>query len=81
MPTNLIILIAALIVALLVFRALLSLLKTVISTAVALIVIVIILMVFGFTPQDLLQEVINLPQTLKHIVTDARKLLGVMLEV
>jgi len=76
MPTNLIVLIAALIVALLVFRALLSLLKTFISTAVALVVVVVILMVFGFTPQDLLQEVINLPQTLKQLVTEVRKLLG-----
>lgn len=55
MPTNLILLIAALIVALLVFRALFIFLKTVISTAVALIVIVVILMAFGFTPQDLMQ--------------------------
>ncbi|MBD2609302.1 hypothetical protein H6G81_33575 [Scytonema hofmannii FACHB-248] len=76
MPTNLIVLIAALIVALLVFRALLSLLKTFISTAVALVVIVVILMVFGFTPQDLLQEVINLPQTLTSLVTEVRKSLG-----
>jgi predicted tellurium resistance membrane protein TerC len=76
MPTNLIVLIAALIVALLVFRALLSLLKTFISTAVALVVIVVILMVFGFTPQDLIQEIINLPQTLNQLVTEVRKLLG-----
>jgi|GEM_PF-1158020 uncharacterized protein YacL len=81
MPTNLIILIAALIVALLVFRALLSLLKTVISTAIALVVIVIILMVFGFTPQDLIQEIINLPQTLQQLVTEARKLLGNLVEI
>jgi Mn2+/Fe2+ NRAMP family transporter len=76
MPTNLIILIAALIVALLVFRALLSLLKTFISTAVALIVIVIILMFFGFTPQDLIQEIINLPQTLASASDRGKKVIG-----
>ncbi|MBW4632247.1 MAG: hypothetical protein KME30_10190 [Iphinoe sp. HA4291-MV1] len=76
MPTNLIIFIAALIVAWLVFRALLSLLKTAISTAIAIFVIVVILTVFGFSPQDLMREVTNLPQILKQFITEVRKILG-----
>ncbi|MBD2774183.1 hypothetical protein [Iningainema tapete] len=68
MPTNLILLIAALIVAWIIFRALLSLLKTAISTAVAIAVIVVILMFFGFQPQDLVQEINNLPQTLQQLL-------------
>ncbi|WP_017318535.1 hypothetical protein [Mastigocladopsis repens] len=76
MPTNLIILIAAVIVAWVVFRALLSLLKTAISTAIAIFVIVVILMVFGFSPQDLMQEVEKLPQILKQFITEVRKILG-----
>ncbi len=72
MPTNFLILIAAIVVALIVFRALLSLLKTAISTAVAIFVIVVILTIFGFSPQDLLHEVTNLPQTLKHLVTSGK---------
>jgi uncharacterized protein YacL len=76
MPTNLIIFIAALIVAWLVFRALLSLLQTAISTAIAIFVIVVILMVFGFSPQDLMREIANLPQILRQFVTEGRKILG-----
>lgn len=76
MPTNLVIFIAALIVAWLVFRALLSLLKTGISTAIAIFVIVLILMVFGFSPQDLMQEVTRLPQIFKQLITEVRKTLG-----
>ncbi|ARV62656.1 hypothetical protein BZZ01_32060 [Nostocales cyanobacterium HT-58-2] len=68
MPTNLIILIAAVIVAWLVFRALLSLLKNVISTAIAILIIVVILMAFGFSPQDLIQEISHLPQTLNQLI-------------
>jgi uncharacterized protein YacL len=76
MPTNLIIFIAALIVAWLVFRALLSLLQSAISTAIAIFVIVVILMLFGFSPQDLMQEVANLPQILTQFITEVRKTLG-----
>ncbi|MDF5717561.1 MAG: hypothetical protein PUP93_27760 [Rhizonema sp. NSF051] len=72
MPTNFIILIAAIVVALIVFRALLSLLKTAISSAVAIFVIVVILTVFGFKPQDLINEVTHLPQILKHLVTGGK---------
>ncbi|WP_138502094.1 hypothetical protein [Nostoc sp. PA-18-2419] len=67
MPVNLIILIAAVIVAVLIFRALLSLLKTFVTTAIAIVVIVLILRIFGFSPQDLMHEIVNLPQIFKHL--------------
>ncbi|NJM71647.1 MAG: hypothetical protein HC862_16365 [Scytonema sp. RU_4_4] len=73
---NLVILIAALIVAFLVFRALFSLLKTAISTAIAIFIIVVILMYFGFSPQDLMREVTNLPQILNQFITEVKKILG-----
>jgi uncharacterized protein YacL len=76
MPTNIIVLIAALIVALFVFRALLNVAKTAISTAIAIFVIVVILSVFGFTPQDLMQEIKNLPQIIDNSITEIRKLFG-----
>ncbi len=70
MPTNLIIFIAALIVAWLVFRALLSFLKTAISTAIAIFAIIVILTVFGFSPEDLIQEIMNLPETISRWITE-----------
>ena len=73
---NLIILVAALLVAWLVFRALFKFLKTVISTAIAVLIIVVILMVFGVTPEDLVRELSNLPQTITYIVTQFRNLTG-----
>lgn len=69
MPVNLIILVAAVIVAFLIFRALLDLLKTFLSTAIAIIVIVIILKVLGFSPQDLMHEIVNLPQIINHLLS------------
>lgn len=76
MPTNIILLIAALIVALIVFRALLNVTKTFISTAITVFVVIVILSVFGFTPQDLMQEVKNLPQIIERSITELRKLFG-----
>ncbi|MBR8833180.1 MAG: hypothetical protein DSM106950_03825 [Stigonema ocellatum SAG 48.90 = DSM 106950] len=72
MPTNLIILIAALIVAWIVFGALVNLLKTFISTAIALFLIIVILRFFGFSPQDLMQEIANLLQTLRLFITGGK---------
>lgn len=69
MPVNLIILVAAVIVALLIFRALLDLLKTFLSTAIAIVVIVIILKVLGFSPQDLMHEIANLPLIINHLLS------------
>jgi uncharacterized protein YacL len=76
MPTNLIVLIAALIVAFIVFKALLNVAKTAISTLLSLFIIVVILSVFGFTPQDLMQEIMNLPEIIERSITEIRKLFG-----
>ncbi|GAB1543165.1 hypothetical protein NUACC21_58390 [Scytonema sp. NUACC21] len=66
--SSLVILIAALIVALIVFRALFSLFKTVVSSAIAIFVIIVILTFFGFSPEDLLQEITKLPETLQELL-------------
>ena len=76
MPTEIIVLIAALIVAWIVFRALLGVLKTAISTAIAVFVIVVILNFFGITPEDLIREITNLPQTLMRLFPDAQTQTG-----
>jgi uncharacterized protein YacL len=76
MPTNIILLIAALIVALFIFRALLNVTKTFISTAITIFLVVVILSAFGFTPQDLMQEINNLPQIIERSITEIRKLFG-----
>ncbi|MEH2454247.1 hypothetical protein [Nostoc sp.] len=67
MPVNLIILVAAVIVAFLIFKALLNLLKTFLSTAITIFIIVVILNILGFTLQDLMHEIVNLPQIIKHL--------------
>ena len=72
MPTNLIILIAALIVAWIVFGAIVNLLKTFVSTAIAIVVIIVFLRFFGFSPQDLMQEITNLAQSLRVFVTGGK---------
>jgi len=70
MPIELITVIAALIVSWLVFTALIKLLKTTISTAVAIALIVLVLqLVFGINSNQLWQQVLQLPQTLWHLVT------------
>ena len=77
MPTNLILLTAALISAWLIFRALINVLKSFLSTAVAVFVIIIILNYFGFTPEDLIQEITDLPETLGSFITAIRTQLGI----
>jgi uncharacterized membrane protein (UPF0182 family) len=70
MPVELIILIAALIVSWLVFTALIKLVKTTVSTAIAIAAIVLVLqLVFGINPQDLWQQITQLPQIVWHLVT------------
>lgn len=69
MPVNLIILVAAVIVAFLIFKALLNLLKTFLGTALAIFIIVVILNILRFTPQDLMHEIVNLPQIIKHLIS------------
>ena len=72
MPTNLILLTAALISAWFIFRALINVFKTFLSTAVAVFVVIIILNAFGFTSEDLIQEITNLPQILGDFITQIR---------
>lgn len=70
MPTDLLILIAALIVSWLVFSALIKVLKTTVSTAIAIAAIVLVLqLVFGIDPQDLWQQITQLPETLRQLIT------------
>jgi type IV secretory pathway TrbL component len=64
MSLNLILIIAALIVSWLVFTALLNVLKTTLKTAISIAAIVLALqLVFGIGPQQLWQQIIELPQT------------------
>lgn len=72
MPTNLILLTAALISAWFIFRALINVFKTFLSTAVAVFVIIILLNAFGFTPEDLIKEITNLPETLGNFIEQIR---------
>ena len=70
MPTDLLILLAALIVSWLVFTALIKIVKTTVSTAITIAAIVLGLqLVFGINPQDLWQQITQLPEILWHVVT------------
>jgi predicted PurR-regulated permease PerM len=65
MPVDLIIFIAAIIVSWLIFTLLVKVVKASISTAILVAAIVLILQLFfGIGPQDLWQQVTQLPQTL-----------------
>ncbi|MEO0970892.1 MAG: hypothetical protein AAFX80_21870 [Cyanobacteria bacterium J06639_18] len=77
MPTNLILLTAALISAWFIFRALINVFKTFLSTAVAVFVIIILLNAFGFTPEDLIKEIANLPETLGNFIEQIRTQLSI----
>jgi hypothetical protein len=69
MPVETIVLLAALIVSWLVFTALLRVAKTTFSTAIAIAAIVFVLhLLFGIGPQQLWQQIIQLPQTLWHLI-------------
>ncbi|MBD1904776.1 hypothetical protein NDI37_19465 [Funiculus sociatus GB2-A5] len=70
MPVDLIIFIAAIIVSWLIFTLLVKVVKASISTAILVAAIVLILQLFfGIGPQDLWQQVTQLPQTLWQLVT------------
>jgi energy-coupling factor transporter transmembrane protein EcfT len=69
MPNNIIILIAAVIVAGIIFRAVLKSLKTFMSSAIAIFIILVILNMFGFSPQDLIEEITNLPAIITEFLT------------
>jgi len=77
MSTELIALIAALIVGLIVFQALIKVLKTTISTAIVVFLIVVVLGFFGVGSEDVIQELMNLPQTIMRFFTDAQSQIGV----
>lgn len=65
MPTQLILLIAAIIVTWLVFTWLVKVIKASITTAITIAIIVLVLQfVFGINSQELWQEITHLPQTL-----------------
>lgn len=70
MPVDLIIFIAAIIVSWLIFTLLVKVVKASISTAILVAAIVLILQLFfGIGPQDLWQQVTQIPQTLWQLVT------------
>ncbi|AFY55791.1 hypothetical protein Riv7116_3329 [Rivularia sp. PCC 7116] len=77
MPTELIVLIAALIVAWLVFQALIKVLKTTLSTAVAVFIVVVFLGIFGIGSEDLIQEITKLPETLMRLFTNTQSQIGI----
>ena len=68
MPIHLILLIAALLVSFLLFRWLLTIIKsTVINLAIIALIIVLLQSAFGISPQELWNEIINLPQTFQDV--------------
>jgi len=69
-PIDLIVLIAALVVAWLVFTALIRVVKTTLSTALTVAAIVLILQIgFGVQPQQLWQQIMQLPQMIRELLT------------
>ena len=71
MPTELIILIASILVAWLVFTWMVKVIKASVKTAIAIAIVVLILqLLFGIDPQQLGQQIIDLPQTLWEIFTN-----------
>ena len=70
MPTDLLLLIAALVVSWLIFTALIKVVKTTVTTAIVIAGIILTLqLVFGINPQDLWQQITQLPQTLWQLGT------------
>lgn len=71
MSLSLIISIAAIIVSGLVFTWLFKVVKATLSTAISIAIILLILqLAFGISPQELLQQIIQIPQTVWQFVTD-----------
>ncbi len=67
MPIQIILVIAALLVSWLVFSGLIKIIKTSVGTAFKIAIIVLILqLAFGIAPQELWQEIVNLPQTIQQ---------------
>jgi hypothetical protein len=69
MTVQLIVLLGALIVAYLVFNWAIKVVKVSIGTGIAIAAIILILQLsFGIGPEQLWQQMINLPQTLLHLI-------------
>ncbi len=67
---NLILLVGAIVVSWLVFTWLINVVKTTVMTAVAIATIILLLqIVFGIGPQQLWQEITQLPQTLLRLIS------------
>ena len=71
MPIDLIILIAALIISGLVFNWLVKVVKASVNTALIIASLVLILqLIFGIGPEDICQQIINLPETIINIFSE-----------
>ncbi|MDJ1177273.1 hypothetical protein PJF56_00180 [Roseofilum sp. BLCC_M91] len=71
MPTDLILLIAALIVSWLIFTWLVKIVKLTVGTALTLAGIILILqLLFGINPNQLWQQIINLPQIVLNWISN-----------
>ncbi len=68
MPIQLIVLIAAILVSWLIFTGLIKIIKTSVGTAFKIALIVLILqLAFGIAPQEIWQQIINLPQAIQDL--------------
>ncbi|MEC4986359.1 MAG: hypothetical protein SAJ37_08215 [Oscillatoria sp. PMC 1068.18] len=71
MSVDLIVVIAAVVVTWLVFTWLVKVLKASFGTAISIAIVVLILqLVFGIGPQDLWEQIINLPQSIQEMFTN-----------
>jgi len=71
MPTDLILLLAALIISWLIFTWLVKIVKLTVSTALTLAGIVLILqLLFGINPNQLWQQILNLPQIVLNWISN-----------
>ncbi len=71
MPIQLILLLASLIVTWLVFTWAVQVLKVSINTAIAIAILVLILqLAFGIAPQELLEQIKQLPQTVGKLINN-----------
>ncbi|MDJ0599000.1 MAG: hypothetical protein QNJ37_09200 [Crocosphaera sp.] len=69
MPINLILFIAALLVSFVLFRWLFTIIKSTVTNLVIIVLIVVLLQsVFDISPQELFNEIINIPQTFQDLL-------------
>ncbi|MDJ0845769.1 hypothetical protein [Crocosphaera sp.] len=73
MPINLILFVAALLVSWLVFRWLFTVIKSTATTGLTIVVVALLLQfAFDINSQDLLREILNLPQTFQDFFSKIR---------